>query len=887
MSNRKIMLIDGSSLAFRAFFSILDLERFKNSAGLHTNALYSFHRMLDNVMAQFEPTHVLVAFDQAGPTFRTEKYKEYKGGRQKTPSEFKEQMPYFKVLLEGYGIAYYDMSLYEADDIIGTLAHQADTNDEVIVISGDKDLIQIADDNTTVYITRKGVSDLEGYTPEHILEKYQVTPRQIIELKGLMGDSSDNYPGVTRIGEKTAIKLIKEFNSVEELYRRIDELKASKMKENLVNDEANAHMSRDLAEIRQDVPLELSWDDILYQGKNIEALLEFYRQMNFNSFITNLQEAFPDQVESLHEDMGGIDFQYEYLETIDANHLPDESVIYLESLGENYHVEPIEIVAWIDKDHAKVYLAKPDIAFASQDFLAWLGDPDKKLISFDSKRDRVYIEKNGAQLEGIVFDISIAAYLVDLPNLQEIADISRHFEIPLSVQLDEFVYGKGAKRQVPEADVMYSHVANKVVALGLLHEPLKARLVELEMEDLYLEIDFPLAEILAEIELRGFKVDGDILIEKSQEVDQRLASMEESIYKLAGQTFNINSPKQLGVILFEELGLPVIKRTKSGYSTAADVLDKLVNKHPIIQEILDYRQLAKLQSTYLKGLPSYILDDGKIHTRLIQTLTQTGRLSSADPNLQNIPIRIEEGKRIRQAFIPSQDHWQLFSADYSQIELRVLAHISGDEYLRQAFIDGEDIHSATARRIFELPEGLDIDSHLRRQAKAVNFGIVYGISDYGLSQNLNISRPQAKEFIDRYFKMYPGVKDYMEDIVAEAKEKGYVSTLFHRRRYLPDINASNFNLRSFAERTAINSPIQGTAADILKIAMVELDRQIKAQKLQARILLQVHDELILEAPSEEMEILSDLVPKVMEEAVELSVPLLVDYDQGNNWYELG
>lgn len=887
MTQRKVLLIDGSSLAFRAFFSIFDLERFKNSEGLHTNALYSFHRMLDNVMTQFQPTHVLVAFDQSGPTLRTAKYKEYKGGRQKTPSEFQEQMPYFSVLLDGYGIQYHDLADYEADDIIGTLSRAVTPEDEVTVISGDKDLIQLANDQTTVYITRKGVSDLEGYTPETVMERYEVTPQQFIDLKGLMGDPSDNLPGVTRVGEKTAIKLIKEYNSVEELYQRLDELKPSKMKENLINDRDNAFMSRELAEIHLDIPLDFTLDDLTYEGKNPEELMAFYKKMNFNSFLTELIDSHGDELGQAIEDEAGEAVDFEYIVEIQPNHLPEHATLYIESQDGNYHVDEIEGVAWYDIDDEKAYVTDADVAFNNPDFLAWLADSSKTKVSFDLKRDQVFIHRHGGDLQGVSFDISIASYLVDLTNIQELADIVSGLEIAIPLPGDELVYGKGAKRQLPEPDILHRHLANKVQAMHLVTAPLEARLEELEMKELYQEIEFPLAEILAEMEITGIKVDGKILEEKSEEVEERLKVMESRIYELASEEFNLNSPKQLGVILFENLELPVIKKTKTGYSTAADVLEKLIDAHPIIQEIIDYRQLAKLQSTYLTSLPTYIQEDGKIHTRFVQTLTQTGRLSSADPNLQNIPIRIEEGKRIRQAFVPSEEGWQLFGADYSQIELRVLAHISQDEHMQQDFKDGLDIHSATARRVFEIPDSQEIDGNTRRNAKAVNFGIVYGISDYGLSKNLNISRPQAKEFIDRYFEMYPGINEYMERIVEEAKQEGYVTTLFQRRRYLPDIKAKNFNVRSFAERTAINSPIQGTAADILKIAMIELDKQIKERGLQARLLLQVHDELILEAPTEEMEILSDLVPQVMEQAVDLDVPLEVDYDQGNNWYELG
>ncbi|MCR8969459.1 DNA polymerase I [Facklamia sp. 7083-14-GEN3] len=890
MSKRTILLIDGSSLAFRSFFSILDIERFKNRSGLHTNALFTFKRMLDNVLTQFKPTHVLVAFDKSGGTFRTEKYQDYKGGRQKTPSEFKEQMPYFRVLLEAYGIKHYVLSNYEADDIIGTLAYQADQADQVIVLSGDKDLTQLASDKTTVYITRKGVSDLEAYTPQSIQDKWGIEPLQIIDMKGLMGDSSDNYPGITRVGEKTALKLLHQFGSVEAMYDRLDELKASKMKENIINDEANARMSKDLARILHDAPIELTIEETLLEQPDYQALAEFYRQMDFQSFLKDLQveQGESNTIHEAAEDLPEISIQViESADQIESTILPDQAVYYSEILEDNYHFAPIKAVAWLDFKQNQLYILPEDLAFSSQVFKEWLADEDKQKIFFDYKREAVIASRYDTQINGIMMDVLIATYLIDTKNNQELADVANLLNLPVTVQYDEAIYGKGAKRGLPEdKEQFYQHLANKLQTLKAVYQPLENRLEELEMTDLYYEIELPLAQTLAKIEIRGIKVDRSTLDEKNEQVQIRMQKMEAEIHDMAGSTFNLNSPKQLGVVLFEDLGLPVIKKTKTGYSTAADVLEKLKDKHPIVPAILAYRQIAKLQSTYLAGLPPYIKEDGKIHTRFVQTLTQTGRLSSTDPNLQNIPIRIEEGRLVRQAFVPSQKGWKLFGADYSQIELRVLAHVSQDKHMQKAFINDEDIHSATARRVFKLVEDQAVDSDHRRQAKAVNFGIVYGISDYGLSQNLNITRKAAKSFIDRYFEMFPGIQKFMEEIVEQAKEQGYVKTLFNRRRYLPDIHASNFNVRSFAERTAMNSPIQGSAADIIKVAMVHLDQRLKEEGLQSRMILQIHDELILEGPEEEMDRLSQIVPEVMGAAADLSVPLKVDYHYGDSWLDL-
>lgn len=888
MAQRKIVLIDGSSLAFRAFYSILDLERFKNASGLHTNALYSFHRMIDNILEQFQPTHILVAFDKSERTFRTEKYADYKGGRQKTPSEFKEQMPYLRVFLEAYGIKHYEVLGYEADDIIGTLSHQAQSQDQVIVISGDKDLIQLASEKTTVYITRKGVSDLEAYTPQTIQEKYGITPEQVIDLKGLMGDSSDNYPGITRIGEKTALKLLHQFETVEGMYDRIDELKPSKMKENIVNDEANARMSKDLARILLDAPLEISVEDIERGELDVIRLKDFYQQMNFNTFMAQLNERLGQSDESQQvPDQVPDQVDYTYLHSMDQVHLPKRALVYIETLIANYHeAEPV-LLGWQDLDDGKIYLVDPEVAFESELFKTWLSDPTHSKVAFDSKRDRVLAHKANAHLAGIIDDLSIAAYLLDPGQEPTIKGLADKYLPNNSLQADDQVYNKGAKLGLPEdKSRLLDHVATKIHVLSQIIGPLKEDLETTNSSDLYQTMELPLAKVLAKMEMTGIKTQEDSLEAMNIQLLDRLADLEAEIHMIAGTSFNINSPRQLATVLFEDLGLPAGKKTKTGYSTAADVLEKLAHDHEIVAKILDYRQIAKLQGTYLAGLPKYIQADGKIHTRFVQTLTQTGRLSSTDPNLQNIPIRLEEGRKVRQAFVPSQEDWILFGADYSQIELRVLAHISKDSHMQAAFLEGEDIHASTARRVLGISEDQEVDANDRRKAKAVNFGIVYGISDYGLSQNLNISRKEAKDFIDRYFEKYPGVASYMSEIVDQAKQDSYVATLFNRRRYLPDIHASNFNVRSFAERTAMNSPIQGSAADILKVAMIQLDKALQDQGLEARILLQVHDELILEAPKHELEVLKELVPKIMEGAVTLSVPLKVDYNWGDNWYDL-
>ncbi|MBO0472914.1 DNA polymerase I [Enterococcus sp. DIV0840] len=879
MTKNKLLLVDGNSVAFRAFFALHNsLERFKNKNGLHTNAVYAFNNMFENVMTKENPTHVLVAFDAGKTTFRTEFYPEYKAGRSKTPGEFKEQMPYIRELLTGLGVKYYELDNYEADDIIGTLATKVPKDEfDVVVLSGDRDLTQLATDSVKVDITIKGVSDLETYTPEHVAEKYDgLTPNQIIDMKGLAGDTSDNIPGVTKIGEKTAIKLLKEFGSVEGVYENIDSLKQSKMKENLINDKEQAFMSKRLATINVDSPVEINIDELKYEGKDLEKLIPFYKEMEFKQMLSKLNvEEETVELEDVHFDV---------VDTFTEEMFTDDMALYIEMLEDNYHTSPIVGVAWGTKN--KVYTTNSLELFESKPFIDWLLSEKYKKIVYDAKRTYVSLNRYVGKPQGITFDVLLAAYLLDTnDNSADIEGVAQHYGY-MDIHSDESVYGKGAKKGLPEDDeAFFSHLARKVNAIHFLSEKLAAELVEKNQADLFYKMELPLSKILGDMEITGIRVDANRLKEMRIEFSDRLREIEQKIYAEAGEEFNLNSPKQLGVILFEKMGLPVIKKTKTGYSTAVDVLEQLKEQAPIVEDILVYRQIAKIQSTYVEGLLKVIQPDDKIHTRYVQTLTQTGRLSSVDPNLQNIPIRLEEGRKIREAFVPREKDWLIFSSDYSQIELRVLAHISDDQHLKEAFIEGQDIHSSTAMRVFGIEKPEDVTPNMRRQAKAVNFGIVYGISDYGLSQNLGITRKQAQEYIDTYFEKYPGVKKYMEDIVRDAKDKGFVETLYNRRRYLPDINSRNFNLRSFAERTAINTPIQGSAADILKIAMINMQDRLKEENMQATMLLQVHDELVFEVPESELEKLDALVKDVMENAVALHVPLLTDSSWGKTWYE--
>ncbi len=879
MSKNKLLLVDGNSVAFRAFFALHNsLERFKNHNGLHTNAIYAFNNMFENVMAKEQPTHVLVAFDAGKTTFRTAMYEAYKGGRAKTPGEFREQMPYIRELIKALGVQHYELANYEADDIIGTLAHQVDKDQfDVVVLSGDRDLTQLATEHVKVDITVKGVSEIESYTPAHVAEKYDgLTPLQIIDMKGLAGDASDNIPGVTKIGEKTAIKLLKEYGSVEGIYEHIDELKKSKMKENLINEQEIALLSKQLATIDVNAPVEIKIDDLLYQGKDLDKLVPFYQEMNFNGFLEKLN--------ILAEPVEMADILFDVVESFTPDMFQNDMALYVEMLGDNYHLEDIVGVAWGNKD--KIYVTNQDQLFEYPAFIDWLQDPRRTINVYDAKRTYVALNRYAKAPSGITFDVLLAAYLLDTnDNNNDIAGVAAHYGYT-DIQSDEAVYGKGAKKGLPEdEEAFFAHLARKAAAIVDLTPKLQHELAEKNQTDLFQEMELPLSIILAEMEITGIHVDAARLHTMKGEFAQRLQEIETKIYQEAGETFNLNSPKQLGVILFEKMGLPIIKKTKTGYSTAVDVLEQLKEQAPIVEDILTYRQIAKIQSTYVEGLLKVIQSDGKVHTRYVQTLTQTGRLSSVDPNLQNIPIRLEEGRKIREAFVPRKPDWMIYSSDYSQIELRVLAHISDDTHLKEAFIEGQDIHSSTAMRVFGISTPEEVTANMRRQAKAVNFGIVYGISDYGLSQNLGITRKEAQQYIDTYFDKYPGVKTYMEDVVREAKDKGYVETLYNRRRYLPDINSRNFNIRNFAERTAINTPIQGSAADILKIAMIDLAKRLKEENMAATMLLQVHDELVFEVPAEELERLDALVKEVMEQAVSLHVPLLTDSNWGKTWYE--
>ncbi len=875
MVNKKLILIDGNSLANRAFYA---LPLLSNKKGLFTNAVYGIAMLLFKIYETERPDSMLVAFDAGKETFRHQEYEEYKGKRLKTPNELSMQFPIIKDMLDKMSIKHFELAGYEADDIIGTIVKKAEqeNNLEIIIISGDKDLMQLVSDKTTLYLTKKGVTETEKFDIKQIKEKYGLAPEQIIDLKGLMGDQSDNIPGVPGIGEKTALKLLQEYHSVKEVITNVEKIKQEKLRENIIKYQGQALLSKKLATIFCEVPLELTINDLQLQEYDREELVKLFSELEFNSLIEKIKK----EDEKGNEEF----FQLNYLLLANLSTKEIENL-----LADSYAVFPVyineELLCLSLVNEEKHLIVSREFIDSSNEFKEWLKDSTKEKYSYAVKRIATTFKKKNIEIKGFSFDFQLITYLLNpIDGEKEITELLKTYNYP-EVYSESEVFGQGAKWHLPEVERIYDYAIRIAKGIWTIKPLIEKELEGKKLAELYYNLELPLTFVLAEMEITGMTIDLDRLIGMKDEFTEKLSKIEEEIYQLAGVKFNLNSPKQLGEILFDKLQLPTMKKTKTGYSTDAQTLEKLEPLHPVISKILDYRQLSKLLSTYLEGMLK-VLDpiSKKVHTILNQTITATGRLSSTEPNLQNIPIRLEEGKKIREIFVPEQAGNYILSADYSQVELRVLAHISRDENLIQAFKANLDIHNKTAVDIFNVKEDL-VTPLMRRTAKAVNFGIVYGISDYGLAQNLNISRKEAQQFIERYFSIYQGVKKYMQDIVEKAKKDGYVTTLFNRRRYLPDIMSSNYNIRSFAERTAMNTPIQGTAADIIKFAMVNINNELKNKKLKSKMILQVHDELIFDVEKDELELMLELVPKLMEEAVKLDVPLKVDVAYGSNWYQ--
>ena len=869
----KIILLDGNSLSYRAFYAMPALQ---NKSGLYTNSVYGFALMLERMLEDIKPKYALVAFDKGKQTFRHKTYKDYKGTRDKTPSELVEQFGYVRELLDSYGIKYEEHFDYEADDIIGSYAKLAEKAGlEVIIISGDKDLTQLASDNITIYYTRRGVTEVDHYTPEFINEKYGLSPEQIIDMKGLMGDKSDNIPGVAGIGEKTAIKLLAEYKTVENVLDNIDNISGKKLKERLAEGKEDALLSKELATIFTEVPVENKLEDLTF-SENRSKKKELFEKLEFVSFLKKLAENNDVDVDGKEE---------KELEIINADEKTElsfeNSSLHIECFTEDYHNSDVVNIAVYEDEN--VYIFSEDNFFENKFVRNYL-ESDAEKVVYDYKKILYIAKRNGiSDIAGNVFDVKIASYLLDVTVKTELDKIVFN-TLGNIIKSEEEIYGKGVKRTLPTNEILYPYLAQVVKSIFDLKEIQSARLKEENMDSLYKNIEIKVARVLANMEFEGIHVSKKALEKMSDELDERIKILEASIHTLAGSEFNIASPKQLGIVLFEDLGLPPVKKTKTGYSTSVEVLEQLQHSHKIIPLIMEYRVLTKLNSTYAKGLVKDITRKGKIHTRYEQTLTQTGRLSSVNPNLQNIPTRIEEGKKIRKAFIPASDDRVILSIDYSQIELRVLAHMAQDKGMIDAFTHDLDIHTKTASEV----NGVSLDEvtpTMRREAKAVNFGIVYGISDFGLSNNLGITRKRAKEFIDKYLETFSGVNKYMTDIVEFAKEHGYVETLYNRRRALPEINVKNKIVASLNARLAMNTPIQGTAADIIKLAMINAFDYIEKTKVDAKLLLQVHDELIFDVNKDVVDEFTIEMVKIMEEAVELDVKLKAEASSGSSWYD--
>ena len=852
----KIILVDGNNLLFRSYYATAYNGNFmKNSKGFPTNALFGFTNMINKIILEEKPSYMLVAFDK-GKTFRHEKYKDYKGGRIETPDELKLQFPKAKELLTAMGIKYYEIDNYEADDIIGTFAKYCDIEDRFIgtIISSDKDLLQLISDDVDIKLLKQ--KDYIRYNKESFISEYGIVPDSIRDLKGLMGDSSDNIPGVRGIGEKTALKLLQEYKTIENLYDNIDNIKG-KTKEKLLEDKDNAFFSKELATIYKDVPVDIFIDDIIYKGNDSKKLNDLYEDLEFYSFIKKSDET-------------AVDMRVKILDSISEINL-SEAAIYLEMDGTNYHKSNIIGLGVYSKEDSFFI---PYSLF--KDNYEWLKNIKK--YTYDIKRIYVALRKHDISLGKYDFDTMLAAYLLDYNLKDDIAYLAREFNYLVS--FNENIYNKKKESSI---DVIAYNAILKAKFIYETKDILESKLKNEELMHLYTDIEVPLTYTLGDMEYNGVVVSKDILLNMKEEINIKLDIVSEQIYNQAGEKFNISSPKELSYILYEKLNLPHGKKGKIGYSTAQDVLNKLLPKHPIIKNILEYRVLSKLNSTYIEGMIDVIYDDGKVHTIYNQALTRTGRLSSIEPNLQNIPIRYEYGRLIRKAFLPSPNSI-ILSADYSQIELRILADMANDEVMINAFNNDEDIHSKTASDIFHMPVEA-INKNQRRIAKAVNFGIVYGISGFGLSENLDISIDEAKKFINDYLNTYPGIKEYMDNTIAHAKEMGYVRTLFGRKRTIDELRNTNYMIREQGSRMALNTPIQGTSADIIKKAMIEIDNEFKKQNIKSKMIIQVHDELVFDVLICEKEKVIDIVKNIMENTYKLDVPLKVDIEYGCDWYQ--
>lgn len=864
----ELILIDGNSLLFKAFYATSYTGNYMvNRNGIPTNGVYGFARMVEKIIST-NPKYVIVAFDYGKKTFRNELLDTYKATRKETPQELVPQFALAREYLTAHNITWYEIEGYEGDDIIGTLVDFGEKNNlKVSVYTGDKDANQLISSQTTIYRTVKGVTEPDIYNEQTLLDKYGLKPDQFRDFLGLMGDSSDNIPGIKGVGEKTALKLLHQYGTIEGLQEHQDEIKG-KMGEKIRAGMEDALMSKKVATILRDIPIDVDLEKATYQGYDYETLKSFYEKYDMNSLIKSMTtEAAPKKELKL--------------EIVD--HMPEitkDSAVYPSIYDTNYHRSIILGYGIYNDEQA--YFISYENALKDELFLAYLKDENKKKYGYDIKSAVIGSRWNGIEINGYTFDLSLASYVLEPAIKEELKYVCTHFDYE-GVQYDEEVFGKGAKKHIPEDDILASHIVSKAKAIYELKDVVTKELKDKNQYELYENIELPVTRILGEMEFAGTEIDLDVLKEMDTAFDETIEKLANDIYRISGTTFNISSPKQLGQVLFEDLGLKGGKKTKTGYSTSQDVLEKIIDAHPVVPLVLEYRMLTKLSSTYLKGLQEQVFPDNKIHTIYKQTLTHTGRLSSVDPNLQNIPVRSEEGKLIRKAFVSHNGY--LVSFDYSQIELRILAHMAHVTNLIDAFNQGKDIHRHTAALVFGVKDE-EVTPQMRSQAKAVNFGIIYGMSEFRLSKDIGMSISEARDFINKYFETYPEVKTYMDEVVETCKKQGYVSTLLNRKRYIPTINDKNFMVRQQAQRYAMNTPIQGTGADILKLAMIEVDKALKEKNLKSQMILQVHDELIFDVFEDELEEVMSLVKEKMENCIKMDVPLIVEGNYAKNWCEL-
>lgn len=864
----ELILIDGNSLLFKAFYATSYTGNYMvNRNGIPTNGVYGFARMVDKILDN-NPKYVIVAFDYGKKTFRNELLDTYKAQRKETPEELIPQFSLAREYLTAHNITWYEVEGFEGDDIIGTLVDFGEKNNlKVSVYTGDKDAFQLISPQTTICRTIKGVTELDIYNEQTLLDKYGLKPDQIRDFLGLMGDTADNIPGIKGVGEKTALKLLHQYETIEGLEEHQNELKG-KMGEKIRAGMEDALMSKKVATILRDVPLDVDLKKAEYEGYDYDTLKSFYETYDMNSLIKSMTiEAAPKKELKL--------------EIVD--HMPEitkDSAVYVSIYDTNYHRSIILGYGIYNDEQA--YFISYENALKDESFLAYLKDETKKKYGYDIKSAVIGSRWNGVEINGYTFDLSLASYVLEPAIKEELKYVCTHFDYD-GVMYDEEVFGKGAKKHIPDDALLAQHTVSKAKAIYELKDVVTKELKDKKQYELYEDIELPVTRILGEMEFAGTEIDLDVLKEMDEAFDETIEKLSNDIYRISGTTFNISSPKQLGQVLFEDLGLKGGKKTKTGYSTSQDVLEKIIDAHPVVPLVLEYRMLTKLSSTYLKGLQEQVFPDNKIHTIYKQTLTHTGRLSSVDPNLQNIPVRSEEGKLIRKAFVSHNGY--LVSFDYSQIELRILAHMAHVTNLIDAFNQGKDIHRHTAALVFGVKDE-EVTPQMRSQAKAVNFGIIYGMSEFRLSKDIGMSIAEARNFINKYFETYPEVKTYMDEVVEVCKKQGYVSTLLNRKRYIPTINDKNFMVRQQAQRYAMNTPIQGTGADILKLAMIEVDKALKVHHLKSQMILQVHDELIFDVFEDELEEVMSLVKEKMENCIKMDVPLIVEGNYAKNWCEL-